>query len=86
MGRLKRAIAKDASVVACAVDATDIVAQIEQIHQTSAVVTAALGRLSIAASMMGYGLKGQNDTITLRVSGGGPSGMLTAGADSRGHV
>ena len=50
MGRLKRAIAKDASVVACAVDATDIVAQIEQIHQTSAVVTAALGRLSIAAS------------------------------------
>ena len=56
MGRLKRAIAKDASVVACAVDATDIVAQIEQIHQTSAVVTAALGRLSIAASMMGYGL------------------------------
>lgn len=86
MGRLKRAIAKDASVVACAVDATDIVAQIEQIHQTSAVVTAALGRLSIAASMMGYGLKGQNDTITLRVSGGGPSGMLTAVADSRGNV
>ncbi len=57
MGILKRAIAKDASVVACAIDATDIVSQIESIHQTSAVVTAALGRLSIAASMMGYGLK-----------------------------
>ena len=56
MGILKRAIAKDASVVATAVDATDIVAEIEKIHQTSAVVTAALGRLSIAASMVGYDL------------------------------
>ena len=35
MGILKRAIAKDASVVATAVDATDIVAEIEKIHQTS---------------------------------------------------
>ena len=43
MGILKRAIAKDASVVASAVDATDIVAEIERIHKTSAVVTAALG-------------------------------------------
>ena len=33
MGILKRAIAKDASVVATAVDATDIVAEIEKIHQ-----------------------------------------------------
>ena len=41
MGILKRAIAKDASVVATAVDATDIVAEIEKIHQTSAGVTAA---------------------------------------------
>lgn len=86
MGILKRAIAKDASVVSCAVDATDIVSEIERIHKTSAVITAGLGRLSIAASMMGYGLKGENDTITLRVKGGGPAGMLVAVADSRGNV
>lgn len=86
MGILKRAIAKDASVVATAVDATDIVAEIEKIHQTSAVVTAALGRLSIAASMMGYDLKNENDTVTLRVKGGGPAGMLVAVADSQGNV
>ena len=86
MGILKRAIAKDASVVACAIDATDIVSQIESIHQTSAVVTAALGRLSIAASMMGYGLKSENDSVTLRVKGNGPTGMLTAVADSHGNV
>lgn len=86
MGILKRAIAKDASVVSCAVNATDIVSEIERIHKTSAVITAGLGRLSIAASMMGYGLKGENDTITLRVKGGGPAGMLVAVADSRGNV
>lgn len=86
MGILKRAIAKDASVVSCAVDATDIVSEIERIHQTSAVITAGLGRLTIAASMMGYGLKGAGDTVTLRVKGDGPAGMLTAVSDSRGNV
>lgn len=86
MGVLKRAIAKDASVVACAVNATDMIAKMEQIHETSAVVTAALGRLSIAASMMGYGLKSENDSVTLRVKGGGPVGMLVAVADSHGNV
>lgn len=86
MGILKRAIAKDASVVSCAVDATDIVSEIECIHKTSAVITAGLGRLSIAASMMGYGLKGDKDTVTIRVKGGGPSGMLVAVADSHGNV
>lgn len=86
MGILKRAIAKDASVVSCTVDATDIVAEIERIHKTSAVITAGLGRLSIAASMMGYGLKNDGDTITLRVKGDGPAGMLVAVADSRGNV
>ena len=55
MAILKRAISKDASVVSYALDATDMVAEIERIHETSAVVTAALGRLAIAASMMGYG-------------------------------
>lgn len=86
MGILKRAIAKDASVVSCAVDATDIVAEIERIHKTSAVITAGLGRLSIAASMMGYGLKSDGDTVTLRIKGGGPAGMLVAVADSHGNV
>ena len=72
--------------MSCAVDATDLVEQIEQIHQTSAVVTAGLGRLTIADSMMGYDLKNQQDTVTLRVNGGGPAGSLVAVADSHGNV
>lgn len=86
MGILKRAIAKDASVVSMALDATDIVNEIEKIHQTSAVVTAALGRLSIAASMMGYGLKGKDDSVSIKLDGNGPAGILIAVADGMGNV
>lgn len=39
-----RCITSDGSIVASAVDSTEIVARAEQIHKTSAVVTAALGR------------------------------------------
>ena len=49
-------------------------------------ISAALGRLSIAACMMGYDLKNEKDTVTLRVKGGGPAGMLVAVADSHGNV
>lgn len=86
MAKTVRAISKDGSVVAAAIDAKDIVSEIENIHKTSAVVTAALGRLSVAASLMGIGLKGENDSLTLRLNGGGPAGALIAVADSRGNV
>lgn len=86
MGILKRAISKDASVISMFLDGTDIISEMERRHKTSAVVTAGLGRLSIGASLMGYGLKNQNDTVTLRVDGGGATGQLVAVADSRGNV
>ncbi len=86
MGILKRAISAEASAVAIAVDTTDIVRQIEQIHGTSAVVTAALGRLTTAASMIGYSLKNKNDSVTLRLDGKGPSGVLIAVSDYKGNV
>lgn len=86
MGKIIRTISSDAAVVASAIDATDIVGEIEQIHHTSAVVTAALGRLTIAASLMGMGLKGNNDSLTLRMNGGGATGTLIAVSDSGGNV
>ena len=86
MGKLYRSISADGSAFAEVLDAMDIVSEIERIHKTSAVVTAGLGRLSIAASLMGYMLKGESDTVTLRVDGGGPAGQLTAVADSWGNV
>ena len=86
MARLTRAISADGSVMAMAIDSTDIAARIEEIHHTSAVVTAALGRLATAASMMGVMLKGEGDSVTVRVDADGPAGVLIAVADSRGFV
>ena len=86
MAKIVRTISHDASVVATAIDATDIVAEIEKLHKTSAVVTAALGRLTIAASLIGNGLKGADDSVTIRMDGGGATGCLIAVSDSHGNV
>lgn len=76
----------DASAVSTVIDATDIVNEIEKIHRTSAVVSAGLGRLTIATSLIGYGLKGDNDSVTLRMDGNGATGVLISVADSHGNV
>lgn len=86
MAILTRALSGDGSVMAMAVNSTDLVQRTEQIHHTSAVITAAAGRLLTAASMMGWLLKGEEDTVTLRLDGGGPAGILIAAADSQGRV
>lgn len=86
MGKLIRCITSDGLVMATAVDTTDIVAAAEQIHGTSAVATAALGRLLTAASMMGNMLKGADNSITLRTAGDGPIGNVVAVSDSIGNV
>lgn len=86
MGKLVRCITSDGAVAATALDARDIVAEAERIHKTSAVTTAALGRLLTAASLMGIQLKGASHSLTLRVDGGGPAGLLLAVSDSAGNV
>ena len=86
MGRIVRTISADASAVCSAIDGTDIVAEIERIHRTSAVATAALGRLALGTSLIGFGLKDKDDSVTVRVNGGGPIGGMTAVSDSFGNV
>ena len=86
MGKLIRCITSEGAVMVSAVDSTDIVAKAEQIHGTSAVITAALGRMLTAASMMGNMLKGKKSSISLKIDGGGPAGAITVSADSTGNV
>lgn len=86
MGKTVRYITTDGSAFIIACDTTDMVAETEQIHKTSACVTAALGRLITAASMMGYMLKSKDDTVTLRINGSGPCGDLIAVSDSDGNA
>ncbi len=86
MGKLIRCITSNGQVMATAIDSTDICAEAERIHKTSAVVTAALGRLLTATSMMGNMLKGKDNSITVRVAGGGPIGSVICAADFNGDV
>lgn len=86
MGRIVRALSEDGSVLCSAIDSTDIVREIERLHQSTPVVTAALGRMCTAGAIMGALLKNKGDTMTLRVNGGGPCGTLTVVADYRGNV
>ena len=86
MGKIVRTISKDASVVCSAIDGTDIVSEIERIHKTSAVVTAALGRLALGTSLIGFGLKDKDDSVTVKIKGSGPIGSMTAVSDSFGNV
>lgn len=86
MGKLVRCISVDGTLTIMAVDTTDIVNKAADIHQTSAVTSAALGRLLSAASLMGSALKGKDHSITLKINGGGPSGTVIAVSDSSGNV
>lgn len=86
MGKLVRAISENGSAVCWALDSTDMVATLEQYHQSSAVVTAAAGRLLTAASIMGSMLKSEKGSVTLRVSADGPAGTVIAVADAGGNA
>ncbi len=86
MSKIVRYITKDGSAYVIACDTTDMVSEMEQIHKPSATVTAALGRLMTACSMMGNMLKGKEDSITVRINGNGPAGDLIAVSDSNGNA
>lgn len=85
-GKLKRYLSGDGAVVCAVLEGTEMCREMERIHKTSAVCTAALGRLSMAASLIGYTLKNPGDTVTVRLDGGGPAGILLAVADDLGNV
>lgn len=81
-----RATAGNAQVRAFAITSKNIVETARQAHDTSPVMTAALGRLLSAAAMMGAMQKGDADVLTLQIKGGGPGKGLTVTADSHGNV
>ncbi len=86
MDEIVRVIAKNAPVKASAVTGRALVERARQIHKTLPVVTAALGRSLMACSMMGDQLKGEGSSVTLRLKGDGPMGVLTAVSDPEGNV
>ena len=81
-----RATAANAQIRAFACTTKNLVETARCAHNTSPVVTAALGRLLTAGSMMGSMMKGEKDVLTLQIHGSGPVQGLTVTADSKGNV
>ncbi len=81
-----RGISENGGAVVCVIDSTEMVRKMEQIHKTSAVTSAALGRLLTAAAMMSTYLKSDDNTLTLRMKGDGPAGTVLAIANGKGQV
>ena len=81
-----RATAANAQIRAFACTTKELVEKARSAHNTSPVVTAALGRLLSAGTMMGSMLKGEKDLLTLQIKGDGPGRGVTVTADANGNV
>ena len=69
-----------------AADTRDTVEKSREIHNTSPICTAALGRLLTAGSMMAAMMKNEDDVLTLSIDCDGPAKGLTVTADAHLNV
>lgn len=83
---LVRGTAADGMIRAIALTARQTVETAHVNHNTSPLVSAALGRLMMAGVMMGALFKSPDELITLEVRGNGPIGGLTVTANNKGQV
>ena len=81
-----RATAANKAIRAFAITSRELVEYSRQSHETSPVVTAALGRMLSAGAMMGVMLKNDSDLLTLQIQGSGPMKGITVTANSKGEV
>jgi len=86
MDQIVRMITSDGGVKAIAISARDMVERARRIHTTLPLATAALGRALMGASMIGASLKEKTGSVTLRINGGGPLGVILAVSDSEGNA
>ncbi|MBQ8638644.1 MAG: Hsp33 family molecular chaperone HslO [Lachnospiraceae bacterium] len=81
-----RATAAGGQVRAFAATTRDLVEYARQAHNTSPVVSAALGRTLTGGVMMGAMMKSEKDLLTIKIEGDGPIGSMLVTADALGHV
>lgn len=81
-----RGTAADGMIRAFAITGRETVQELSDRHHTSPVVTAALGRLTMAGQMMGSMSKNDDELLTLEVHGDGPVGGLTVTANNKGQA
>lgn len=81
-----RATAAEGQIRIFAVTTKDLVEKAKNHHNTSPVMTAALGRLLSGGVMMGAMMKGEKDILTIQIQCSGPAKGLMVTSDAMGHV
>ena len=83
---ITRATAANDSIRAFAATTRETVQKARELHNTTPVASAALGRLLTAGAMMGIMLKGEKDLVTIQIKGDGLLEGEIVTADSKGRV
>lgn len=86
MGKALIAIDKSKSYRVYLTISTDMVEDARQIHQTSPLATAGLGRVLTGSGLMGIMLKNDADKVTVKFTGDGPAKQILATANGKGLV
>jgi len=82
---LVRAVADKGSIRCVAAVTTEMVQEAQRRHQALPTAASALGRALTGVALLGSSLK-YDDTLALRIDGGGPLGGLLVEATGRGHL
>lgn len=83
---LIKALAYNKEIRVYVIDATEMVEQARQLHDTWSTATAALGRTIIGTTLLGATLKNEQDKLTVRVQGDGPIGYMVADSNMYGET
>lgn len=86
MSIIKRAVDSEGLVRVSFIDSRDIVQKSYEIHHTSPVATAALGRSLTVTALIGSGMKSEKDMVSAIIKGDGPLGSIVCTADGKGSV
>jgi molecular chaperone Hsp33 len=86
MDYILRASAGDGAVRIFVANTHDTVQKAFEIHKTSPVMSAALGRALTGVAIMGSMLKNDNDLVTITIKGDGPGKGLTVTSNSKSQV
>lgn len=83
---LLKALAYNDEVRIYVINATEMVEEARQLHDSWSVATAALGRSMIGTTLIGATLKNEQDKLTMRLQGNGPIGGVVVDANMHGQT
>ena len=86
MGKIYKTLIFDGQISLSVSDTTDVVNEAIRLHKLTPVTAAALGRTLTVTAFMASQLKGEDERLSVTISGNGAGGKIIAAADSKLNV